>query len=742
MKFYLFLLAVLWAVPVFAQQNIDDVRNLPEGTTVTVTGIITNGSELGPIRYIQDKTGGLGIYDAQLGSVNRGDSITVTGEIHPFYNLFEITLISSVTIHSSGNPLPQPKVITIDEIGEDYEGQLIQVNNITIDNSAGTFSGNVNYSFYSGSKTGELRINKDSPAVGQPIPTKPVNLIAICSQYSTSLNDTQTGYQLLPRDMDDFISNQSVNIISVPVVKNITNGGFTLSWETDVDATAEVFFGTSPDSESWTDISEGTSTQQSEGFLHEVTISGLEPANIIYAQCFSVLGSDTALSNVGTYATQSLSTGKMNVYFNTPVDVSLAKETQAQYIGTAMEDTLIAYINRATETIDFCIYNINNSGLTNVSSALNDALNRGVRIRLITCGTTNHFGVNDLNAEIPVLERPVIPDDGIMHNKFAIFDANSSNPDKPWVWTGSANLTDEQINSDANNIIFIQDQTLAKAYQIEFEEMWGSTGSQPNALNARFGENKKDNTPHFFNINNNLVECYFSPSDGTNQKIIDAINTANNDLEIETMLITRTDLANAILNAYYRGAEVRVITDAADGNTTTVNNILNSLPQGENVTDLQTYGLLHNKLAIIDANLTTSDPEVITGSHNWSNSANTINDENTLIIHSAELANIYFQQFAQRFKDDGGDLYVLAETESISGIKVFPNPTDGMITIQSFNPVSKIQIYSLDGTKTDEIMPENLDFVELNLNGKSNGMYLLKVLLRNGKQNTYNIVKQ
>ncbi len=432
----------------------------------------------------------------------------------------------------------------------------------------------------------------------------------------------------------------------------------------------------------------------------------------------------------------------MNVYFNTQIDETVATGIVAHNIGTNMEDTLIAYINRAQETIDFCLYNFNNTGLSNVSGALNEAYSRGIQVRFITCGSTAHTGTSELVSGIPVLERPEITNGGIMHNKFAIFDANSSNPDKPWVWSGSTNITYDQVNSDANNMIFIQDQTLAKAYQVEFEEMWGSTGSQPNASNARFGENKKDNTPHYFIIDGNLVECYFSPSDATNQKIISAINTADNDLNVETMLITRSDLANAIFDAQNRGAEVQVITNDATDNTATVNNILNYLPQGKNVTDLQTNGLLHHKVAIIDANINGSDPQVITGSHNWSNSANTINDENTLIIHNDVIANIYFQQFAQRFKDDGGDLYVLAENESIRGITVFPNPADEMIFVHSFEPISKIQIYSSNGIKTDDLVPRDLNIVELNLYEKTSGIYLLKVILKDGNYNTYKFLKK
>ena len=45
-----------------AQSTIADARVMGIGQTVTIKGVITNGSELGSIRYVQDETGALPIY--------------------------------------------------------------------------------------------------------------------------------------------------------------------------------------------------------------------------------------------------------------------------------------------------------------------------------------------------------------------------------------------------------------------------------------------------------------------------------------------------------------------------------------------------------------------------------------------------------------------------------------------------------------------------------------------------------
>jgi len=738
----LLIISTLVVTQLFAQSNIAEVRNYNEGEEVTVTGIVTNGDEFGIIRYLQDATGGLAAYGEKVSSLKRGDSITISGTLKSYRNLLEIEPINSVTVHSSGHELPAPNVLSIDDIGEDYEGQLIQINSVKITNANGTFAGGTNYEFTANGKSSELRINGGTSIVGEVIPSEEFNLVAICSQFSFYENDTRNGYQLLPRDMHDFIFTSPLNIISPLIVTNIQKNSLTLTWNTDEEANAMVRYGNSPNAEDLDKMVTATTTADITGFKNMVEITNLKVSEIIHAQAISILENDTVISSIVPFATQSNSTGEIRVYFNTPVDESVADITVAKNIGKAMEDTLIAYINRAQETIDFCVYNFNNSGLSDVAEALNNAYNRGIEVRFITSGSTAHLGTDDLNPNIEVLESPYSEGDGIMHNKFAIFDANSADPNTPWVWTGSLNISYNQVNTDAQNILFIQDQTLAKVYKIEFEEMWGSSGLTPNTNNSKFGALKTDNTPHDFIIGSTTVACYFSPSDNTNQKIIDAINSADNDLNVETMLITRSDLALAIKDAYFRGAEVHVINNYINDNSETVNNILSELPDGNFVFDDTADGILHHKFAIVDANFAASDPLVITGSHNWSNSANDRNDENTLIIHNADIANQYFQQFAYRFAENGGNLYVSAEITENKNLHAYPNPASRLINISSQEIITKVQLYNVAGILCYEKFPINKNRHHFNIQQFQKGLYLLKVETGSAKIEVYKIVKK
>jgi phosphatidylserine/phosphatidylglycerophosphate/cardiolipin synthase-like enzyme len=640
----------------YTQNTILEARQMGVGAVVTVTGIATNGSELGIIRYFQDETAGIAAYGSLVGSVNRGDIITVTGTLKNYNQLLEIDPVSSVVVNSTGNPIPTPILLTPNQLSETYEARLVKVNNVIFNDGGQTFTGNNKYEFSANGQTGAIYIKNGQNMVGTVIPTGPVNLTAILSQFDYS--NPNTGYQLLPRDINDISLTSSIYLTATLLNTDFTKTTLDFSWVTNIEGTHEMYYGPTEEGVTQNMISSpGTSTN------HSINLSGLNPGEITWVQAISVSGEDTARSGVQSFATISNSTGEIISYFNSPVDHSYSTGEDAIYLPETMDDTLIKYIERAKYTIDFTMYNFNNAFISNVSDALIAAANNGVRVRVIGCGTTNNLGIDEMiGSAVHIL---IGPDDnhrtGIMHNKFIIFDAQSADPNDPLVWTGSTNLTDGQINLDANNVIIVQDQSLARTYQIEFEEMWGGSGDEPDEAKALFGSAKRNNTPHEFMIDGNYVECYFSPTDGVNSRIVDVINTAANDLSVATMLITRTEMANAIADRKSAGVAVNVITNAEGNNSSTVNQILASSLTTHNTFDDVSTGILHHKYMIVDQYDPASDPMVFTGSHNWSAAADNDNDENTLVVHNATLANVYYQQFVHRFVENLG---VLIELEN------------------------------------------------------------------------------
>lgn len=715
------IIALLSSFKVYAQPSISAARDSSLGTTITITGIVTNGGELGGIRYIEDGSAGIAAYSTSLSAVNRGDSITVTGVLKDYNYLLEIDPVSSHTVHSSGAVLPAPQLITPDQLSEPYEAELVQIDDVVFAGGGGTFSSNTSYNFTSNGQSSSIFVRSSHPLIGTIIPSSEVSIIGICSQYSY-VSPTE-GYQLLCRDGNDIISNSTIAITSPISVDNITTSGFDLSWTTDSVGSSEIFYGNT------TALELGALSGTGGTTIHSVSISGASAAELFYVQAFSVSGTDTAFSLVKPFITQSNSSGDIKVYFTTDVDNSVSTGVDAIHLIQAMDDTLIAYLNRAKYSIDIAIYNFSNQNVSNISAVLNAIHNAGnVDIRVIYDGGSSNFGIQTLDAGIAKIASPSGGIYGIMHNKFVVIDGKSADPNDPLIWTGSTNWTEGNLNSDANNTIIIQDQSLATAYTLEFEEMFGSDSLTPNPTNAKFGPDKTDNTPHKFIIGGKNIESYFSPSDDANKVILNTIESANTDMQISTMLITRSDIAYKIEDAVNAGVTSHVLVNSEGECSASVFALLTTELGSNFLTDNIVAGTMHNKMMIVDHGNTASDPTLLTGCHNWSNAANNKNDENTLVIHDATIANIYYQHFVARYSQNGGIIGMQEQKHINNDIIVYPNPSNGIVNIEYLsNEDYKIEIYDLCGKLVFDKKTNGEYITKVDLSAHTEGMYIIKI---------------
>jgi phosphatidylserine/phosphatidylglycerophosphate/cardiolipin synthase-like enzyme len=300
-----------------------------------------------------------------------------------------------------------------------------------------------------------------------------------------------------------------------------------------------------------------------------------------------------------------------------------------------------------------------------------------------------------------------------MHNKFVIIDASSST--NATVWTGSPDWGTYQFDYCFNNVVILQDQTLAQAYTTQFNQMWGSTTASYNKSNSKFGIKKTASTTTSFTIGGSTVELYFSPMDNTQTHIIDAINTANTDLYFGIYTFSTTSLSAPIITLHGNGVFCAGIVDSYSSGNTCVTDLSSSL--GSTYFKIYTEDndtIYHNKFCIIDPSSPSSDPQVVTGSHNWSTGANTENDENTLIIHNAAVANMYYQEFYQNFIQVGGEALPIItginEINPVNGdVYIYPNPVvEGAPVYLNVNPSlnltdARLVIYDVLGNKLKEI---------------------------------------
>lgn len=303
------------------------------------------------------------------------------------------------------------------------------------------------------------------------------------------------------------------------------------------------------------------------------------------------------------------------VYFSDPNDPS-----STSYRG-GPDEALAEAIDQARLKVDVAVYDFD---LWSLRDALVAAHQRGVPVRVVV--ETSHLDeeeVQDLiDVGIPVVDDQ--NDNGLMHNKFVVIDETH-------VWLGSMNLTVNGAYKNDNNLLSVRSSRLAENYTQEFEEMF--TG-------GFFGSQAVADTPHpMLAINGVQVETYFSPDDGTSQRIVELIHGATESVYFLAFSFTSDPFAEAMLERAYEGVEIRGVFDESQY----YSNIGTEFDRLYNAgLDVRLDGnpkFMHNKVMIIDEAI------VITGSYNFSASAEESNDENTLIIHNSKIALEYMAEF-------------------------------------------------------------------------------------------------
>ena len=633
--------------------------------------------------------------------------MTVTGEIGFFNGLKQVVSVVDYTINSTGNALPASQLVTPNQLNENTEAEIVTINNVVFSDGGGgsQFTGNTTFGFTSNGEAAVIYVRTGSPLVGFTIPQTPINLTGIVSKYNGT-------YQVLPRGEADIDGNFVDNIKQA----NITKTSFDISWESNFAGSSNLKFGTDPTNLTQ-EINNGGSTT-----FHSISLTGLDATTFYYVQVSTENGTNQAQSAIRIFSTESNSTGEMKIFFNRAVDNSVSTGVDAIYKpGSEIIGEIVNLIDNAQTSVDMCVYNINQLSIV---VALNAAITRGVVVRYIAnSGTLN----SALDGSIVPVEFPNLKLNGsaLMHNKFMIIDQDSE--DGSWVMSGSMNMTSNNISDDFNNILFVQDQSLAKSYTLEFNEMWGGDGPSPNIFSVKVGDQKTDNTPHNFIIGGDLVESYFSPSDNTTNAIAGSLLTADNDVQFAVLSFTMNDMRDALINRNNNGVDVRGLIE----NINDIGGDYDALvAAGVNVkAHPETYDI-HHKYAIIDANDPASDPQVVTGSHNWSAGAENSNDENTLIIHSPIVANIFLQEFEARWD---GLLESVKGVESIPGfdVQILPNPVQNIATIQMDSEKTNdvvLTLWTIDGQQLQSRILRKVngkELVEIDVNNYPSGNYLV-----------------
>jgi phosphatidylserine/phosphatidylglycerophosphate/cardiolipin synthase-like enzyme len=247
----------------------------------------------------------------------------------------------------------------------------------------------------------------------------------------------------------------------------------------------------------------------------------------------------------------------------------------------------------------------------------------------------------------------------LMHHKFIVIDNKK-------VIATSANFTLSDIHGDytahkttgnANALVVIDDTAVAKAFTTEFDFMWGNSNSAP-----RFGVKKPFRGANRFILNDGTkITLQFSPSPRntmfnltTNGLIASNLARAKSSIEAALFVFSEQRLSSAMQIGAKNGARVNILVDRLFASryyselldiwgialrrtdTCEYEDNNNPWPFGRDEFGgsprLVDGDMLHHKFAVIDKT------KVLFGSHNWSNSANHMNDEFLMVIEDKKIA--------------------------------------------------------------------------------------------------------
>ena len=143
------------------------------------------------------------------------------------------------------------------------------------------------------------------------------------------------------------------------------------------------------------------------------------------------------------------------------------------------------------------------------------------------------------------------------------------------------------------------------------------------------------------------IKVYFSHNGNCEKAIIEEIGKAKSYINIAIFNFTNGRIARELAKVSKQGINIKVIMDMesslddySKGRFLENKGILIKYRKGPNRNNLgDETGLMHNKFAVIDGKV------VITGSYNWTTSAEKWNYENLVVIPSSRVAELFEREF-------------------------------------------------------------------------------------------------
>lgn len=313
----------------------------------------------------------------------------------------------------------------------------------------------------------------------------------------------------------------------------------------------------------------------------------------------------------------------LQVYFTNP--------NPPDQVDNGIDKVAVQAVEHAVQTVDVTSFDFTLPGFTN---ALVAAASRGVKVRVVLdeLNGSHYLKVSEsptgkafdaletlVSAKIKVVDGGRL--NGLMHDKMIIVDGKT-------LIMGSWNMSYNDTFRNDNNILVIKDPHLIANYQAKFDELY---------VDKRFGTKAVVQAlePEL-TLDGVQVENYFSPPDHVMDKLVAYIRAAKSSVRFMIFTYTDARLSSAMIERLNAGVTVEGVIENRDASYGVLPSLFcANLPVK---TDGNKY-TMHHKVIIID------DNTVITGSFNFTVTADKANDDNILVIHSPAVAALYLKEF-------------------------------------------------------------------------------------------------
>jgi phosphatidylserine/phosphatidylglycerophosphate/cardiolipin synthase-like enzyme len=259
---------------------------------------------------------------------------------------------------------------------------------------------------------------------------------------------------------------------------------------------------------------------------------------------------------------------------------------------------------------------------------------------------------------------------GLMHHKFIVIDNQI-------VLFGSANFTMSDIHGDftkpdsrgnANNLLRIDSNELATRFKKEFNIMWGDG---PNGKNdSLFGTKKTSRKIDYLVMGGAQIRIKFSPDtedtareQTSNGLIATAIAGTQKTVDMALFVYSSPFISTILEERQKSNVQIRTLVEpqfayrdysstldmwglqSSHDCKTSKSTVWKQPLKTVGIPNLASGDTLHHKFAILDRNL------ILTGSHNWTNAANYVNDEVLVAIQNETVAAHYQREYDRLYQD-------------------------------------------------------------------------------------------